>query len=278
MSDTTIQNKQMMSTPTAILVGGILISLAILYTQGDLPFISQNKKVSESTVADTPIQKILNLGKELKLDKKKFDECVNKNDSSEIDKDMAEVNAVTGGVGTPAFFIGEVDGNKLKNAMLIPGAFPYNVFSIIVDSYQQGKTNEIEQKILEEMNKSTTDANRIKSLADLNIQTNKEISFDDDPIKGNKDAKVGMIEFSDYECPFCKRHFTQTYPQVAKEYIDTGILKFSFRDYIAVPGHNPVATQAAVAANCAREQGGDEAYFKFHDAYFTRTNANGKGL
>ena len=69
MSDTTIQNKQMMSTPTAILVGGILISLAILYTQGDLPFISQNKKVSESTVADTPIQKILNLGKELKLDK-----------------------------------------------------------------------------------------------------------------------------------------------------------------------------------------------------------------
>lgn len=111
----------------------------------------------------------------------------------------------------------------------------------------------------------------------LQQPTSAKVSVDDDPVLGNKDAKVTMIEFSDYECPFCKRHFDQVYPDLKKDYIDTGKIKLVFRDY-PLPFHDPMATFEAKAADCTREQGGDDAYFKFHDQVFTNTKSNGNGL
>ncbi len=105
----------------------------------------------------------------------------------------------------------------------------------------------------------------------------KQVSVDDDPILGNKDAKVTIVEFSDYECPFCKRHFDQTFPDLKKDYIDTGKVKLVYRD-LPLPFHEPMATTEAIAANCARNQGGDPSYFKYHDEIFKRTTSNGNGL
>ena len=105
----------------------------------------------------------------------------------------------------------------------------------------------------------------------------KQVSVDDDPILGDKNAQVTLIEFSDYECPFCKRHFDQTYPQLVKTYVDTGKVKIVFRDF-PLSFHDPMATKEAIAANCAREQGADKKYFEFHDEIFKRTTSNGKGL
>lgn len=107
--------------------------------------------------------------------------------------------------------------------------------------------------------------------------TSGKVSVDDDPILGDKNAPVTLVEFSDYECPFCKRHFDQVYPLLKKDYIDSGKVKLVFRDY-PLPFHDPMATFEANAANCAKEQGGDSAYFKFHDAIFTKTISNGNGL
>lgn len=104
-----------------------------------------------------------------------------------------------------------------------------------------------------------------------------KVSVDDDPILGDKDAPVTIIEFSDYECPFCKRHFDQTYPDLKKDYIDSGKVKLVFRD-LPLPFHDPMATTEAIAANCAKEQGGDEVYFKMHDIMFEKTTSNGNGL
>jgi protein-disulfide isomerase len=102
-------------------------------------------------------------------------------------------------------------------------------------------------------------------------------TIDDDPILGDKNAPITIIEFSDYECPFCKRHFTDTFPQLVKNYIDTGKAKLVFRDF-PLSFHNPLATKEAVAANCAKEQGGDKKYFEFHGEIFKRTTSNGNGL
>lgn len=107
--------------------------------------------------------------------------------------------------------------------------------------------------------------------------TSAKVSIDDDPVLGEKNAQVTLIEFSDYECPFCKRHFDETYPNLKKDYIDTGKVKLVYRDY-PLPFHDPMATVEAIAANCARDQGGDIAYFKFHDEIFKRTTSNGNGL
>ena len=102
-------------------------------------------------------------------------------------------------------------------------------------------------------------------------------SIDDDPVLGDKNAPVTIIEFSDYECPFCKRHFDETLPQLVKNYVDTGKVKIVFRDF-PLGFHDPMATKEAVAANCAGKQGGNTAYFKYHDEIFTRTISNGNGL
>lgn len=102
-------------------------------------------------------------------------------------------------------------------------------------------------------------------------------SVDDDPVLGDKNAPVTIVEFSDYECPFCKRHFDETLPQLVKEYVETGKVKIVYRDF-PLSFHDPMATKEAVAANCAREQGGDNKYFEFHDEIFKRTISNGNGL
>ncbi|MFA6917805.1 MAG: DsbA family protein [Candidatus Gracilibacteria bacterium] len=91
---------------------------------------------------------------------------------------------------------------------------------------------------------------------------------DDDPVEGSKDAKVTIVEFSDFQCPYCGKFFSEAYQDIKKDYIDTGKVKLVFRDLPLTDKH-PGAMPAALAANCAREQGGDSAYFKMHDELFT---------
>lgn len=100
---------------------------------------------------------------------------------------------------------------------------------------------------------------------------------DDDPFLGDEDAPVTIVEWSDYECPFCKRFFSTTLDQLKEKYIDTGKVKLVYRDF-PLGFHDPLATQEAYAANCAREQGDDETYFAYHDLIFNTTSGNGRGL
>lgn len=97
-------------------------------------------------------------------------------------------------------------------------------------------------------------------------------SADDDPVLGDKNAPVEIIEFSDYQCPFCRKFWTETLPLIKAEYIDTGKVKFVYRDF-PLDSIHPGATPAAIAAECVRDQyGGDEAYFKYHDKIFEEQN------
>ena len=94
------------------------------------------------------------------------------------------------------------------------------------------------------------------------------VSIDDDSVKGSDDAPITMIEFSDYECPFCERFYLQTLPNIQKDYIDTGKVKYVFRDYPLSFHLN--ATKAAEAAECAGEQ---KKYWEYHDTLFQHQNA-----
>lgn len=103
-------------------------------------------------------------------------------------------------------------------------------------------------------------------------------SIDDDPIMGNKNtARIAIIEFSDFECPFCERFWSQTLPQIKENYIDTDKAIFVYRDF-PLPFHDPAATQEANAVECARKLGGDKAYFQFHDQIYKQTPGNGTGI
>ncbi len=98
-----------------------------------------------------------------------------------------------------------------------------------------------------------------------------EVDIDDDAILGEKDAPVTIIEFSDYQCPFCRKFWTETFPLIKKEYIDTGKARFVYRDF-PLDSIHPAATPAAIAAECVREKGKDAAYWKMHNKIFSEGN------
>ncbi|MEM5797447.1 MAG: DsbA family protein [Candidatus Aenigmatarchaeota archaeon] len=100
-----------------------------------------------------------------------------------------------------------------------------------------------------------------------------QVSVDDDPGKGDKNANVIVIEFSDFQCPFCRRFYTQTLPQLEEEYIKTGKVYFVYRDF-PLDSIHPGATPAAQAAECADEQG---KFWEMHNKIFDEQNKQGQG-
>ena len=93
-----------------------------------------------------------------------------------------------------------------------------------------------------------------------------KISLDDDPIRGDPNAPITIVEFSDFQCPFCARFHEQTLPLLLEEYIDTGKVNFVYRDF-PIQSIHPNAMPAAVAAECANEQGN---YWEYHDMLFEK--------
>ena len=97
----------------------------------------------------------------------------------------------------------------------------------------------------------------------------RPVSMDDDYIRGQVDAKVTMIEFSDFQCPFCERFYRETLPLIDKEYIQTGKVRMIYRDY-PLHGVHKDAQKAAEAAQCAGEQG---KFWEMHDKIFANHQA-----
>ncbi|MEW5983515.1 MAG: thioredoxin domain-containing protein [Acidobacteriota bacterium] len=74
------------------------------------------------------------------------------------------------------------------------------------------------------------------------------------PFKGREDAPLTIVEFSDFQCPFCARYVTQTLPQIDREYIQTGKVKYVFRN-LPLESIHKQAFKAAESAECALAQG-----------------------
>lgn len=104
--------------------------------------------------------------------------------------------------------------------------------------------------------------------------TKTEASADDDPFLGPKNAKVTIIEFSDYQCPFCRSFWRNTLEQIKTEYINSGkSVKFVYRDFPLSQIH-PLAQKYAEAAECAGDQG---KYWEMHDKIFQEQDKLGQG-
>jgi protein-disulfide isomerase len=84
------------------------------------------------------------------------------------------------------------------------------------------------------------------------------------PALGQVTARVTIVEFSDYQCPFCRRHSSQVLPEIVKEYVKPGKVRYVFRDFPIASLH-PQAHRLHEAAHCAGEQG---RYWPMHDRLF----------
>ncbi|HFQ92456.1 MAG TPA: thioredoxin, partial [Anaerolineae bacterium] len=204
------------------------------------------------------------LAADLDLDTAVYDDCVTSSNHPDNVQANLEEGSVLGVTGTPAFFI---------NGYLVSGAQPYDVFEYVIElGENDGIANAIEaqarqayQAYLEQQNQPPPQPPTPAGPVD--IPTDEAHSI------GDPDAPVTLIEYTDYQCPFCGRHFQQTFPLIQEQYIDTGQVRYVFKDFPLTRIH-PQAVAAANAARCAGEQG---AYLEFHNKLFDNQDAWNNG-
>jgi protein-disulfide isomerase len=146
------------------------------------------------------------------------------------------------------------------------------------------RTKELEEEVLalkKQMN--TLDEKQARILDSLNElkgllrlapgrppppQTPATMPLDGELFRGASAARVAIIEYSDFQCPFCGQYMHAAYPQIFADYIETGKIKYFYRD-LPLPIH-PQAVLAARAARCAGEQ---DKFWEMHDNLFSNQNA-----
>jgi protein-disulfide isomerase len=102
------------------------------------------------------------------------------------------------------------------------------------------------------------------------------IDISDAPGRGPDDAVVTLVEFSDYECPYCVRHFKETMPQIEENFIRPGRIRYVFRDF-PIDELHPEAIRAHETARCALEQD-EPKYWRLHAALFSAPGTHTKEL
>lgn len=136
---------------------------------------------------------------------------------------------------------------------------------------QQASMDDLEKQIAtlsQNMKAMQQDLQEIKGLLQNRVRVappqNAVLDLDKRPSRGESSAKLTLVEFLDYECPYCGRFSRDTMPQIDKEYIQTGKVKYVVMN-LPLEGMHKSAFKAAEAAACAAEQG---KFWEMHDRLF----------
>ncbi len=124
----------------------------------------------------------------------------------------------------------------------------------------------VKQRIAAENAKAQQQQDRVKNL--------RPVDSDRDHIFGNTDAPITLVEYSDFECPFCKR-FHPTVVKLMENNKDK--IRWVYRHF-PLSFHNPGAQKQAEASECVASLVGNDAFWEFSDKIYTRTKSNGKGF
>jgi len=162
-------------------------------------------------------------------------------------------------------------GAKSSSGVSLPHfrSFPLNtylVFVIVIFAFILGmltiKVLDLQQQVNENKSASAAVAQTGGNTLPSAVPTPAgpvNVSIGNFPIKGNSNAKVTVIEFADFRCPFCEEWYKTTESSLMKDYVNTGKVKFAFRNYAFL---GPASTLAAEAGECANDQG---QFWAWHD-------------
>jgi protein-disulfide isomerase len=195
--------------------------------------------------ANDPAGIMANIAAELDLNQADFVTCLESGKYDEVIEANKREAIGYGMTGTPGFFI---DGYPLS------GAQPFELFAYAVELAELGELAEAYRPREQQQQPPPEPAGPV------DVPEDGAAFVIGDPI-----APVTIVEFTDYQCPFCARHATQTMPQIKANFVDTGQVRYVIMDFPIVNNH-PQATKAAEAARCAGDQ---DAYLAMHDALFT---------
>ena len=188
-----------------------------------------------------PTDRFVGYAAQIGLDENEFEACLTENrhiDDVRADFQEGQQRGVT---GTPAFFV---------NGQRIVGAQPYQVFEQAIEAALAG------QEIPEDTPEPQPEPQPEPEPERIDVQADLEGW----PSIGDPNAPVTIIEYSDFACPFCTRFWEQTLPSIKQDYVDEGIVRFVYKDFVVVGGD-----RAAEAAHCAAEQ---DSFWEYHDLLF----------
>jgi len=142
------------------------------------------------------------------------------------------------------------------------------LIQIIISIFIAYQVNDIKDSVAIFKEIGQLDDNQVIQPTQLTQPTTTKVNIPtdftkDDPFKGEENAEVMIVEFSDFQCPFCSRFYTQTFSSIEENYVDTGKVKSVFKDFPL--GFHQNAQKAAEAAECADEQG---KFWEMHDKIF----------
>jgi protein-disulfide isomerase len=238
-------SKQVLLPLLLVLVIGMAFALGVMYMK--LQNIENGSTVLGSTTqSKTVSDAFFGYAKQLGLKADQFKACyTSQKYLSRVNAQMQEGNTL-GVAATPTFFI---------NGKMLAGAYPFEAFKNVIDKELDGTGSTI-----------ATDYNEMLQQAFNSQQrgfdpTPKEVSLGDAPTKGEQDAPVTIVEFSDFQCPYCERAFP-TINQVMTTY--KGKVKLVYKQFPLTTIH-PLAMSGSLASECAREQ---NKFWEFHDLLF----------
>lgn len=149
--------------------------------------------------------------------------------------------------------------NTLTNKLLVLVAMATVLVTVPVTGKAEGLTQEQGNAILQELKQIRGLLQKQQTLFRQNIKSQPipnpivKLTHREPYVLGKPDAPITLVEFTDYQCPYCSRFHTNTFPQIKKQFIDTGKVRFVSRDLPL--GFHKQAMPAARAARCAGEQG-----------------------
>ncbi len=185
------------------------------------------------------------LGGSLGLDEGELEECVVNGRYDAAVQANYEEGVALGISGTPNFFI---DGYP------VVGARDFELFEYAVELAKAGTLADAYVQQQPQQQEAPPPTRGVV-----------EVPLGDAIAIGDPNAPVIIVEYTDFQCPFCARNFAQTFPRIKENYVDTGVVYYVFKDFpLSI---HPQAEPAAEAARCANAQ---EAYLPMHDLLFGR--------
>ncbi len=239
------QNNNVLYLILAVLV----VALAYMFVR----MTSLEKKLAAGGAAGAPVEsyvtvdKLKKYAKDMKLDAGKFNSCLDKDEKKEAVIADTTYGTSLGVQGTPGFFI---------NGRFLAGAFPFELFKEIIDKEIAGTGSDNCTDYSEGLQQYCSDPqNQAFNPVAKQVDTKNAQGL------GPTTAKVQIVEFSDFECPYCVRAYP-TVKQILSEYKDQ--VRFYYMHYPLSQIH-PNAQKAAEASLCAADQG---KFWEYHDKLF----------
>jgi len=177
-------------------------------------------------------------------------------------QDRVDQAFARGFTATPSFQVIRTADNTVFQLI---GAQPYEQFSAMVDSALAGEMPSVAQAPQQPQGQQPQEGIPFWATAEGWKPDPSRPGFNmaGDEYKGDLNAPLTVIEFSDFQCPFCLRHYTETQPALNEKYVDSGKVLWVYNNFPL--NIHPQAPAAAVASECAADQG---KFWEMHDALF----------